>query len=88
MPEDENEQTVFLNHRGRPISNWGVQKVFEQICREAGLKKERLSVHKMRHTCLTLLLKEGVDLPTLKDIAGHESISSTERFIYTLRRVR
>ncbi len=41
-----------------------------------------LSPHKLRHTCLTLLYRERVDLMTLKELAGHEDIGSTEIYAH------
>ena len=43
--------------------------------------KPHLSVMKLRHTCLTLLLNEGVELVVLRDLAGHETVRTTR--IYT-----
>lgn len=81
-PADARESAVFLNKDGKAISRRGVQKLFERICEEAGLTRPGLSIHKLRHTCLTLLLQQGVDLVTLKQIAGHENISTTEIYLH------
>lgn len=72
---------VFLNRYGRPLGKRGIQSNLERFLQAAGLYRPGLSVHKLRHTCLTLLLKSGVNIKTLKEIAGHTSISTTE--IYT-----
>ena len=56
--------------------------VFDRICNAAGLIKKGLSPHKLRHTCLTLLYREGVDLMTLKELAGHDDIGSTEIYAH------
>lgn len=72
---------VFLNRFGRPLGKRGVQNNLKRFLKEAGLHREGLSVHKLRHTCLTLLHKEGVNIKLLKEIAGHTNISTTE--IYT-----
>lgn len=77
LPASPQIEKVFLNQRGQPITWRGVQMIFDRICRQAGLVRPGLSPHKLRHTCLTLLLREGVDLMTLKELAGHASISST-----------
>ncbi|MDW7685375.1 MAG: tyrosine-type recombinase/integrase [Bacillota bacterium] len=76
---------VFLSHRGIAISRRGVQELFERICKKAGVEREKLSVHKLRHTCLTLLMKAGVNLVTLQEIAGHENISTTGIYVHVTR---
>ncbi|MCW3488818.1 tyrosine-type recombinase/integrase [Dethiobacter alkaliphilus] len=86
VPKDEKEKAVFLNHLGMRITYPGVQLVFNRLCEEAGLNRGRLTVHKLRHTCFTMLMNAGVDLPTIKDIAGHESICSTEIYVHVTQR--
>jgi len=41
--------------------------------------KPHLSVMKLRHTCLTLLLNEGVELVVLRDLAGHETVRTQKQ---------
>jgi site-specific recombinase XerD len=48
----------------------------------AGLSNRGLSVHKLRHTAATLMYQTGhVDIRVLKDVLGHEQLSTTQ--IYT-----
>jgi len=75
-------EKVFRNHHGHPLTGRGVQMLFSRICKQAGLARPGLSPHKLRHTCLTLLMREGVDLMTLKELAGHQDISSTEIYAH------
>ena len=42
---------------------------------------EKDSAHKLRHTAATLMLSNGVDVRTLQELLGHESLSTTQ--IYT-----
>ncbi len=73
---------VFLNRRRRPLTTDGVRHIFRRIVSHTYLKdRPHLTVHKLRHTCLTLLLQQGVDLRTLQHIAGHASVATTQ--IYT-----
>ncbi len=72
---------VFLNRYGKPMGKRGIQTNLKKFLKQAGLNRPGLSVHKLRHTCFTLLLQSGVNIKTLKEIAGHTSISTTE--IYT-----
>lgn len=73
---------LFISNRGTRISNQMVQKVVEKYLKAAGLGNRKLSTHKLRHTAATLLYqKGGVDVLTLKEILGHEQLSTTQ--IYT-----
>lgn len=72
---------VFLNRYGNPLGKRGIQQNLRRFLERGGIYRPGLSVHKLRHTCLTLLLKSGVNLKVLKEIAGHTTISTTE--IYT-----
>jgi len=82
LPASSKNKHIFLNNRGEPITPRGVQLLFKRICKEAEILRPELSVHKLRHTCLTLLLREGVDIVTLKEIAGHDDIGSTEIYLH------
>ncbi len=77
----EKTERVFLNRYGAPLGKRGIQYSLKKFLKKAGLNRPGLSVHKLRHTCFTLLLKSGVNIKALKDIAGHTSIATTE--IYT-----
>ncbi|MFA1737830.1 tyrosine-type recombinase/integrase [Lysinibacillus fusiformis] len=54
------------------------------MLKKAGLPPTRFTLHHLRHTFATLMLqqnKENVDLRTLQELLGHESITSTQ--VYT-----
>ncbi len=59
---------------------WAKELYFRD--KKAGLTRPGLSVHKLRHTCLTMLLHQGVDLMTLKLLAGQEDISTTAIYLH------
>lgn len=56
--------------------------MLKHILKKPDLATEGLSVHKLRHTAATLMYQYGnVDVLLLKEILGHENLSTTE--IYT-----
>jgi site-specific recombinase XerD len=46
-----------------------------------GDEQKPVSPHKLRHTCLTGLLKSGLNIREVQEIAGHASLNTT--MIYT-----
>lgn len=64
------------------LSTRRIQKIVEEQLKLAGLGNLGVSVHKLRHTCATLMYEYGnVDVMVLKDILGHVNLATTE--IYT-----
>lgn len=73
---------LFISTRKKRISNRTVQATIEKYLEKAGFDTSVYSTHKLRHTAATLMYKYGnVDIRALKDILGHENISTTQ--IYT-----
>lgn len=57
----------------------GIRMLFKRIQNETGLKV--FTAHQVRHTSLTMLVKQNVDLHTIKRIAGHASVTTTEAYL-------
>ncbi len=73
---------LFLSSRNQRISPKTVQHIVYSYLDKSGLGNKGYSVHKLRHTAATLMYQYGdVDVLVLKEILGHENISTTE--IYT-----
>ena len=78
----DSRDALFLSERRERISNRTVQYIVKQELKKAGLDTNKYSVHKLRHTAATLMYQYGnVDVLLLKEILGHENLSTTE--IYT-----
>ena len=76
------DRALFLSSRNQRISPKTVQHIVYSYLDKAGLGNRGLSVHKLRHTAATLMYRHGnVDVLLLKEILGHENLSTTE--IYT-----
>lgn len=73
-------ETLFLSVRGKKLSPKGVNLlVSEYIGRVSEIAKK--SPHVLRHSFATHLLNRGADLRAVKELLGHESLSTTQ--IYT-----
>lgn len=76
------KDALFLSNRLKRISTRTVQHLVEEFLKKSGLGNMGLSTHKLRHTAATLMYQYGdTDVLVLKDILGHENLSTTE--IYT-----
>ena len=83
-PKDnlKDRDALFISNFGKRISNRMVEMIVKKYVIQAGLDPKKYSPHKLRHTAATLMLKYGkVDIRSLQQVLGHESISTTE--IYT-----
>lgn len=73
---------LFISRLGKRLGRRGVQEMVSRQLAKIGLDAEGYSVHKLRHTAATLMYQHGeVDVRVLKEILGHESLSTTQ--IYT-----
>src|SRR6516162_2480413 len=79
------ESRVFLNHRGQPLTRFGIRHILARClglaCERApNLCRKRLHPHSVRHSTAVALLKSGVDLSTISHLLGHASLTTTNRY--------
>lgn len=78
----KDKDALFISRLNQRISHQAVQLLVNKFLEKCGLKEQGMSVHKLRHTAATLMYQYGhVDIVLLKEILGHESLSTTD--IYT-----
>ena len=81
-PKPGHENALFISNRKTRFTQRGVQHMVDKYLNKAGLSGKHYSPHKLRHTAATLMYQYGhVDIRTLQEILGHESVSTTQ--IYT-----
>lgn len=60
------------------LTTTGLTGILEQLQQTSGIA--RFTPHDMRRTFITRLLEQGVDINTIRQLAGHSDISTTTRY--------
>lgn len=66
------------------MTRHGVVAILKRIARDAGLTDEQIATvhpHALRHFAATAMAKEGKPLREVQAILGHESITTTEKYL-------
>ena len=82
---DRSEELVFKNHNGGKLTRQGVNYIITKYTKKArdidtSLVPPDFSPHKMRHTTAMELVDKGTDLIYVRDLLGHVSVKTTERY--------
>lgn len=84
-PKLSDIDALFINRNGERISRVGVFKLIKDLSKKAGILKE-ISPHTLRHTFATHLLEGGADIMAVKELLGHEDISTTEFYTHVSKK--
>lgn len=73
---------VFVTKTGKPLDRSAIWKMMKQLCESAGVPKEKVFPHNLRHLFARTYYTIQKDIVRLADILGHSSINTTR--IYTM----
>ncbi|MGO9958163.1 MAG: tyrosine-type recombinase/integrase [Solirubrobacteraceae bacterium] len=79
-PGANDTTALFLNQRGQRLSVRGAHAIVTGIATAAGLEDDT-TVHTLRHTFATTLVRGGTDLVIVAELLGHARLETTR--IYT-----
>jgi integrase len=72
----EDHGLIFPSEVGTPMSGRNLYRAFKIRVKRASLR-QTLRFHDLRHTCATLLLRQGVNPKFVQELLGHADISIT-----------
>jgi len=79
--ESNDSEWVFPGDPGKPFLATSLNHLHSKVRATTGLSGEFV-LHSLRHTFLTRLGEQGVDAFTIMKIAGHASITTSQRYIH------
>jgi len=78
-PNPQDEDRLFLNADGYPVTADAVEKVFQRVKKTANVP--HLHPHACRHTFSVRFLMNGGDAFALQKILGHTSLEMTRKYV-------
>ena len=80
-----NFQEIFLSARPpyRPMTRSSINGAISQIMRESGvdISQRKFGPHSMRHSLASRLLSNGISLPVISEVLGHEDTKNTMEYL-------
>jgi site-specific recombinase XerD len=74
------EPAIFVNRFGGRLKPASLSHGVAALARRCGLA--HVTMHQFRHTCASDLLEDGVSLPEVQRLLGHQTIVTTVRYLH------
>jgi site-specific recombinase XerD len=75
-----NESALFVGRYGGRLTATAISRGLQKLGR--GCSETPITMHQFRHTCASDLLEAGVCLPDVQQLLGHQTISTTMRYLH------
>ena len=80
--ETQPDEPLFLSRKGNRIKQNTVYWLVRSYLEKAGIKKEKMGPHVLRHTVGTSLRAKGFDLVTIQKLLGHKKLETTSIYMH------
>lgn len=74
------QQAVFVKDDGQRLTRRAVSGMILSLSHKAGV--EHTTAHVLRRSCATSLMNNGMDLELVQFMLGHESLATTQEYLY------
>lgn len=71
---------LFCNQSGGQLNRGNVYKIISPILQATTSKKK--GPHTLRHTYASMLINRGVDITAIKNLLGHQSVATTQKYTH------
>ncbi|WP_099192346.1 tyrosine-type recombinase/integrase [Tepidibacter mesophilus] len=80
---DTEHSYIFVSQQkqnlGKPLTYRAIYEVFNTVKKKTGIS---FNFHDLRHTYITHLVENGMDISVVKIIAGHEHVTTTQQYTH------
>lgn len=74
------EPALLVNRCGGRMRGHAISRGVQRLAKRCGI--EDLTLHQFRHTCASDLLAEGLRVPEVQQVLGHQTITTTMRYLH------
>jgi type 1 fimbriae regulatory protein FimB len=72
---------LFTNDSGEKFWRTHINKLFSRYAEWADVPSHKRHPHVLKHTCGTLMRRQGIELEKIQAALGHEKLSSTAQYL-------